>query len=64
MRAADGSVTLRYGRRRVTNIKNRAGGGLGGHFAGFHEAYACIGVVFISCDTSRLKIDNYSVSIV
>ncbi len=38
--------------------------GLGEHFAGFHEAYACIGIVFISFNTSRLKMDNYSVSIV
>ena len=64
MRAADGSVTLRQDGMRATNHKNRAGGGLGGHFAGFHEAYTCIGVVFISSNTSRLKMGNYSVSIV
>ena len=64
MRAVDGSVTLRQDGMRATNHKNRAGGGLGGHFAGFHEAYTCIGVVFISSNTSRLKMGNYSVSIV
>ena len=63
MPAADGSVRRRRGRMRVTDTKNRAGGGLGGHCAGFQEAYACIGVDFISVNTSRLKMDNYSVSI-